>query len=207
MLKRAVYLILFMFISISAGAQINSYMGGNVQGNYSWIRGDEPTFNAGFGGGFSYIYWEYEYWFIKAGIDYHHKSSSILDYSDIYGVPPLEPEDKIRINYTEDAIGIPLTFYFRPYEKGANALLLTGTLETMVVASLKADSDEYGELVLPASGARTVVKSNIGLGIGYQRQIDKHTFLNLVASYNMDFRGTPSYNCITLTVELIFGVY
>ena len=207
MLKRAVYLILFLFISISAGAQINSYLGGNIQGNYSWIRGDEPTFSVGYGAGVSYIYWEYEYWFIKAGIEYHHKTSSILDYSDIYGVPPLEPEDKIRINYTEDAIGIPLTFYFRPYERGKNALLLSGTLEPMVVASLKADSEEYGELVLPASGARTVVKSNVAFGLGYQRQIDKYKFLNLVAAYTMDVRGTPSYNSITLTVEFIFGVY
>ena len=207
MLKRAVYLIIFLFISISAKAQINLYLGGNVQGNYTWIRGDEPTFNTGFGGGFSFVYWEYEYWFIKVGIDYHHKSSSILDYSDIYGVPPLEPDDKIRIDYTEQAVGIPLTFYFRPYERGENALLLTGTLETIVVASLKADSEEYGELVLPADGARTLIKTNVGLGIGYQRQFDKNTFLNLVASYNIDVRGTPTYNCVTLTAELIFGVY
>jgi len=207
MIKRAVYLVIFLFISISAEAQINLYMGGNVQGNYSWIRGDEPSYNAGFGGGFSFVYWEYEYWFIKVGIDYHHKSSSIMDYPDIYGVEPIDPDDKIRILYTEDAIGIPLTFYFRPYEKGENALLLTGTLETLVVASLKADSEEYGELVLPASGARTLIKSNVGLGIGYQRQLDRHKFLNLVASYNLDVRGTPAYNSITLTAELIFGVY
>ena len=207
MLKKAVYLIIFLFISISAEAQINLYMGGNVQGNYSWIRGEDPTYSTGYGVGFSFVYWEYEYWFIKAGIDYHHKSSSIMDYPDIYGVEPVDPDDKIRITYTEDAIGIPLTFYFRPYEKGENALLLTGTLETIVVASLKADSEEYGELVLPAEGARTLIKTNVGLGIGYQRQIDKHTFLNLVASYNMDIRGTPSYNCVTLTAELIFGVY
>jgi hypothetical protein len=207
MFKRAVYLLIFVSISISANAQINLYMGGNVQGNYSWIRGDEPTYDPGFGAGFSFIYWEYEYWFIKAGIDYHYKTSSIFDYTDIYGVPPLEPDDKIRISYTEQAVGIPVTFFFRPYERGSNALLLTGTLEPMVVASLKANSDEYGELVLPASGSRTLVKSNVGIGVGYQRQIDKHKFLNLVAAYSMDLRGTPSYNAITLTAEFIFGVY
>ena len=207
MLKRAVYLVIFLFISIVAEAQINLYMGGNVQGNYSWIRGEEPTFNTGFGGGVSFIYWEYEYWFIKAGIDYHHKSSSKMDYPDIYSVEPVDPDDKIRINYTEDAIGIPLTFYFRPYERGENALLLAGTLETIVVASLKADSEEYGELVLPAGGARTLIKTNVGLGIGYQRQFDKHSYLNIIASYNVDVRGTPAFNCITLTAELIFGVY
>jgi hypothetical protein len=207
MLKRAVYLVIFLSISLSAEAQINLYMGGNVQGNYTWIRGDEPSYNPGFGGGFSFVYWEYEYWFIKAGIDYHHKSSSIMDYPDIFDVEPLDPDDKIRIGYSEHAVGIPLTFYFRPYERGENALLLTGTLETIGVASLKADSEEYGELVLPASGARTFVKTNIGLGIGYQRQLEKHTFLNFVASYNMDVRGTPSFNCISLTAELIFGVY
>ena len=98
MLKKAVDLVIFLFTSIVAEAQVNLHMGGNVQGNYSWIRGEEPTSNTGFGGGFSFIYWEYEYWFIKAGIDYHHKSSSIMDYPDIYGVEPVDPDDKIRIN-------------------------------------------------------------------------------------------------------------
>ena len=68
MFKRAVYLAVFLLISVSAQAQINVYMGGNLQGNYSWIRGDEQTMEPGFGGGFSFVYWEYEYWFLKAGI-------------------------------------------------------------------------------------------------------------------------------------------
>jgi hypothetical protein len=207
MLKRAIYLIIFLLISISAEAQVNSYVGGNIQGNYSWIRGDEPTFSPGFGAGFSFVYWEYEYWFFKVGVDYHLKSSSILDYSDVYDVPPKDPDDKIRISYTENSVGLPLTFYFRPYESGANALLLAGTLEMMVVASLKADSDEYGELVIPGGGARTWVKSNVGLGVGYQRQFEKYTYLNIVASYNIDLRAEPAFNSITLTAELIFGVY
>ena len=142
MFRRVAYILFFISISIAAEAQINLYMGGNAQGNYSWIRGDEPTFQFGYGGGFSFIYWEYEYWFVKTGIDYHHRTSSILDYSDNYGVPPLEPDDQIRISYTENAIGIPVSFYFRPYEKGPNALLLTGSFEPMVVATLKADSEE-----------------------------------------------------------------
>jgi len=196
-----------LLISVSAGAQINIYLGGNLQGNYSWIRGEEPTFQPGFGGGFSFVYWEYEYWFAKTGIDYFYQTSSVLDYPDIYDVPVVDPDDKIRISYTEHAVGLPVSFYFRPYESGANALLLTGTLEMLVIASLKADTEEYGEKVLKGSSDRNWTKSRIGLGVGYQRQIDRHAYLNIVASYNMDIRATPSFNSINLSLEYIFGAY
>ena len=205
--KRAVYAITFLLISISAGAQINLYLGGNLQANYSWIRGEDPTYSPGFGAGFSFVYWEYEYWFIKAGIDYGNRTSSVLAYPDVYGVAPQDPYDKIRIEFNEQTLSVPLTVYFRPYESGSNAMLLTGTLEMMVVASLKADSEEYGELEVAGGDARTWTKTSVGIGAGYQRQLDEHMFLNIIPSYNVDIRATPAYNTIKLTVELIFGVY
>lgn len=207
MLKRAVYLLAFLLVSLAAEAQVNVFLGGSLQGNYSSIRGDEPTYNPGFGAGFTFIYWEYEYWFIKTGFDYYYKSSSVLDYPDIYEVPVLDPDDKIRISYTENAVGLPISLFFRPYESGANALLLTATLEMIVIASLKADSEEYGEMVLEGSSQRNWTKSNVGFGVGYQRQIDRNAFINIVASYTMDIRSTPSFNTINLSLEFIFGAY
>lgn len=207
MFKRAIYLLAFLFISITAGAQINIYLGGNLQGDFSYIRGDEHTFKPGFGGGFSFVYWEYEYWFLKAGLDYNYKSSSSLEYPEDYGVPITDPDDKINITFSEQTIGVPLTIYFRPYESGANTLLITGSLKTMFVVHLKENSEEYGELVLTGSDIQTRVKTNVGIGVGYQRQLDQHMFLNIVPSFNVDMRSPRAFNSITLTAELIFGVY
>lgn len=207
MIKRAVYLSLFLLVSVAAQAQINVYLGGSLQGNYSWIRGDEPTIEPGFGGGVSFIYWEYEYWFLKAGIDYNLKSSSILEYPDSYGVTPENPDDKINITFKEQTIGVPLAIYFRPYEWGANTLLLTGSLKAMIVASLKESSEEYGDLVLKGTDVKTRTKINLGIGVGYQRQLDSHMFFNIFPSFNVDLRGDRAYNSITLTAELIFGIY
>jgi len=207
MFKKAVYLAVLFLISVPLQAQINVYMGGNLQGNYSWIRGDEQTMEPGFGAGFSFVYWEYEYWFIKAGIDYTNKTSTILDYAEDYGVIPENPDDKINTTFREQAIGIPLTIYFRPYEWDANTILITGTLEAMMAINVKESSEEYGEIVLKASDFHTRTKTNLGIGIGYQRQLDKHMFLNIVPSYNIDLRADRAYNSITLTAELIFGVY
>ena len=206
-LKRAVYLAVFLIVSVAGQAQINVYVGGNLQANYSWIRGDEASMEPGFGGGIDFIYWEYEYWFLKAGLDYYRKTSSMMDYPDDYGVEPENADDKINITFTEQAIGIPLTVYFRPYEQRANSLLLTGSLTTLFVLSLKENSDEYGELVLKGTDLKTRVKTNVGLGVGYQRQLDKHKFLNIIPSYNIDLRGDRAFNSITLTAELIFGIY
>jgi hypothetical protein len=89
--KRALYLLLFILLSSSAGAQINVYFGGNLIGDYSWIRGDDVTLEPGFGAGLSFVYWEYEYWFLKAGLDYNRKSSSHFDYPDNYGIPITDP--------------------------------------------------------------------------------------------------------------------
>jgi len=207
MVKRAFYLLSFLFLSVTAGAQINLFLGGNLQGNYSWIRGEDQSFEPGFGGGFSFVYWEYEYWFLKAGVDYTYKSSACLHYAEDYGVPINDPDDRINITFSEQNVGVPLTIYFRPYESGANSLLITGSLTMMFTTILKENSDEYGELILKGSDINTRTKTNIGFGVGYQRQLDQHMFLNIVPSYNVDIRAARAYNSITLTAELIFGVY
>jgi len=207
MLKRAVYLIVFLLVSVAGQAQINVYLGGNLQANYSWIRGGDASMEPGFGGGVSFVYWEYEYWFLKAGLDYYRKTSTMMDYPDDYGIEPENADDKINITYTEQSMGIPLTVYFRPYEWRANTILLSGSLTTLFVLSLKENSDEYGELVLKGIDLKTRVKTNVGLGVGYQRQLDKHKFLNIIPSYNIDLRGDKAFNSITLTAELIFGIY
>ena len=95
MLKRGVYLVVFLLVSIAGRAQINVYLGGNLQANYSWIRGGEASMEPGFGAGVDFVYWEYEYWFLKAGLDYYRKTSSMMDYPDDYGVEPENADDKI----------------------------------------------------------------------------------------------------------------
>jgi len=207
MLKRAVYLIVFLLVSVAAQTQINVYLGGNLQANYSWIRGGDASMEPGFGGGVNFVYWEYEYWFLKAGIDYYRKTSTMMDYPDDYGVEPENADDKINITFTEQSIGIPLTVYFRPYEWRANTILLTGSLTTLFVISLKENSEEYGEIILKGTDLKTRIKTNVGIGVGYQRQLDKHLFLNFIPSYNIDLRGDKAFNSITLTAELIFGIY
>ena len=207
MLKRGVYLVVFLLVSIAGQAQINVYLGGNLQANYSWIRGGEASMEPGFGAGVDFVYWEYEYWFLKAGLDYYQKTSSMMDYPDDYGVEPENADDKINITFTEQSLGIPLTVYFRPYERGANAILLSGSLTTLFVLSLKENSEEYGEIVLKGTDLKTRIKTNVGIGVGYQRQLDKHMFLNIIPSYNIDLRGDRAFSSITLTAELIFGIY
>lgn len=206
-LKRAIYILGLLLVGSTAEAQINIYLGGNLQANYSWIRSEQTTYKPGFGGGFSFVYWEYEYWFFKAGIDYHYKSSSSYEYPDIYGDEDYGPNDKINIDFTEQNIGIPLTIYFRPYESGENALLITGSLETMFTVNQKANNEEYGELVLTGSDIESRIRTNIGIGVGWQRQLDRYTYLNLYPSFNFDLRADRPFSSITLTVEILFGVY
>ena len=206
-IKRAIYLAVFIMSSVTAVAQINLYVGGSLNGNYSTLRGDEASFKPGFGGGLTFVYWEYEYWFLKAGIDYINKTSSMLDYPDDYGIPVNSPDDKVHITFNEQVVGIPLTIYFRPYEKGANTLLISGTLQTNIVVGLKENTEEYGELVLKGTTIKSRTKTNLGIGVGYQRQLDKHLFLNIVPSYHVDLRSVRAFNSISLTAELIFGIY
>jgi hypothetical protein len=206
-LKRAIYIVAFLALASAAGAQINIFLGGNLQGNLSWLRGDEHTFKPGFGGGFSFVYWEYEYWFIKAGLDYQYKSSSCLTYPDQYDVEITGPDDRINIGFTEQTIGIPLVLYFRPVESGENTLLIVGKLETILVVHLKENSDEFGEVVRHGTEVKSRIKTGLGLGAGYQRQLDRNLYLNIYPSFNIDLRGYRAFNSVTLTAEILFGVY
>jgi len=205
--KRAFYLVVLLILSVASRAQINIYLGGNLNGNYSWIRGDEQTFEPGYGGGVSLVYWEHEYWYLKAGFDYNRKSSAVLDYPDYYGIVPEDENDRISIRYAEQTVGLPLTFCFRPIEKGANTLLITASLNTLVVAGMKLDSEEYGEYKLKGTEVKTRVKTSVGIGVGYQRQLDKNLYLNIVPSYNIDLRGDKAFNSLVLSAEVLFGVY
>ncbi len=206
-IKRAIYILGFLLLTSTAGAQINIYIGGNLQGNYSWIRSEETSFKPGFGGGFSFVYWEYEYWFMKAGLDYHYKTSSSYEYPEVFGVTDYGPNDKINVDVFEQMAGIPLTIYFRPYESGKNALLITGSLETLFTTHLKVSNEEYGELVLTGTEIKSRVRSNLGIGVGYQRQLDRNTFLNIYPSFNMDISALRPFNTINLTAEILFGIY
>lgn len=197
----------FLMVTSLAGAQINIYLGGNLQGNYSWIRGDENTFKPGFGGGFSFVYWEYEYWFFKAGLNYHYKQSSSLEYPDYYDVEITSPDDRVNLERFEHLIGIPLTIYFRPLESGENTLLLVGSLETMYTLGVRENSAEFGEVSKKGTEIKSRVKTNLGLGVGYQRQLDRHLYLNIYPMFNLDMRAERPFNSVTLTAELLFGVY
>lgn len=206
--RKALYTFILLLFASAASAQINIYLGGNLQGNYSWIRGNEKaTFKPGFGGGFSFVYWEYEYWFIKAGLDYNYKSSVSEEYPDDFGVSDFGPGDYIDVGIQEHAVGIPLTLYFRPWEQGENTFLITASLQTWMICRVNGSNDEYGEITYKWGEIQSRTKTNVGIGAGYQRQLDRHLFLNIYPSYNMDIRARRPFNSITLTAELIFGVY
>lgn len=206
-MKKIFFLLLFANISLAVSAQINVYLGGNLQGNYSWMGGDESTFEPGFGGGVGFFYWEYEYWFFKTGIDYHFKQSSHLDYGEDLGREPINQEDRIQIDCSMHTVGIPLTMYFRPYEKGPNTLLLTASVEAVLAGSTKESATEDGQYLEYTSGFSLSPKANVGVGIGYQRQLDRYTYLNIVPSFNVDIRAPKTFTSITLTAELVFGIY
>jgi len=206
-MKHALWFVCLFFLVRLTEAQVNLYVGGNLQGNYSWMRGDQVTFEPGFGGGFSFVYWEYEYWYLKTGLEYSLKRSSSLQYPEDFNEPVTTPDDKVQISYREQSIGIPVGVYFRPYELGANALLISGSFSLMYVAHLKESTDEFGELVLTGGDIKPRIKTNLGIGAGYQRQLDRHTYLNIIPSFNLDIRSPRAYQSIILTAELIFGIY
>jgi hypothetical protein len=135
------------------------------------------------------------------------RSSAVLDYPDDYGIVPEDENDKIHITYLEQTVGIPLTFCFRPIESRGNTMLITGSLNTLVVAGMQLDSEEYGEHRLKGTDIKTRLKSSVGIGIGYQRQLDKNLYLNIVPSYNIDLTGDKAFNSIILSAEVIFGIY
>ena len=136
-----------------------------------------------------------------------YKSSSTYEYPDIFGEPDFGPEDQINVDILSHSIGIPLTVYIRPYESGKNAILIIGKLETLITLHEKASNEEYGEVVYKGTDIDSQIRTNVGIGVGYQRQLDRYIFLNIYPSFNVDIRANHPFNSITLTAEILFGVY
>jgi hypothetical protein len=60
---------------------------------------------------------------------------------------------------------------------------------------------------LKGTEVKSRTRTNLGVGVGYQRQLDKHTYLNIYPSFNIDVRAQRPFNTINLTAEFLFGVY
>ena len=198
----------FLLLScIALEAQINSYVGGNLQGLIGSVRSDSSTFKPGFGAGASFYYWEYDFWFFKAGIDYAYKSSSFSDYPFEFGDEYVDYPDRVSIEYFQHDISIPLMIYFSLFEQRGNALLLNGSLEMAFTIASKMTSPDIGEVKLSGSDIKNRLRTSVGLGVGYQRQLDRDLYINIYPSYNIDLRAHRPFRLIKLTAEIMFGVY
>ncbi|MBN2698370.1 MAG: hypothetical protein JXR52_06055 [Bacteroidales bacterium] len=199
---------LFLFWSSSAiHAQINTYLGANIQGLYTGLRMENASYRPGFGTGASIYYWEYDYWFIKAGIDYMYKSSLFPGSPILFDQAPPDPDREIMVDYRQHDVGIPITAYFRLIEQGGNALLLTGTLEMSLALKAVLNAGDYESLVLTGNDIDKPLRTNLGVGAGYQLQINRETYFNIIPSFHLDLRSDRPFNVFKLTVEMMFGVY
>jgi len=206
-IKHVLILLLFLSLSVASSAQINVYVGGNLQGLYSGVRADQSSYKPGFGLGASFYYWEYEYWFFKAGFDYTFKSSLVTDYPDDFFEGIEDFPTMVDILYKQQDLSLPLTVYFSVLENRGNALLLAGTLEVAYTTFVSQQNDLLGEIKLKGKHIQNPLKTSVGFGVGYQRQLDRNIFINAVPSFNVELRAPRPFNTIKLTVEVMFGVY
>ena len=205
--KHVFILLFFLLLSVASNAQVNIYLGGNLQGLYSGVRTEQSTYKPGFGAGVSFYYWEFEYWFFKAGFDYTLRSSLITDYPVDFFEGIEDFPVMVDILYKQQDLSIPLTVYFSVLEDRGNALLLAGILEIGYTTHIPQQNDLLGEIKLTGSHIKNPLKTSVGVGIGYQRQLDRNIFINAVPSFNIELRAPKPFNTIKLTVEVMFGVY
>ena len=100
-----------------------------------------------------------------------------------------------------------MTVYFSVLENRGNALLLAGTMEIAYTTFVSQQNDLLGEIKLKGKHIQNPLKTSVGFGVGYQRQIERNIFINAVPSFNVELRAPRPFNTIKLTVEVMFGVY
>ncbi|HDR68105.1 MAG TPA: hypothetical protein ENN61_03545 [Bacteroidaceae bacterium] len=206
-LKTLLLVLVFILMVSVIKAQINTYVGGTIQGLYTGARIDNATYKPGFGIGAAIYYWEFNDWFFKTGIDYTLKSSSFFDSPVLFGQAYQDDANDIKIDYRQHDLGIPLTIYFRLIERSSNAMLLTGTLEMSYALAGIMKSDGFDKVILTGRDFDKRLRTAVGIGVGYQWQIDRDLFFNLIPSYNVDLRSERPFNTFKLTVEMMFGIY
>ncbi len=208
-MRRITFLVVFLtLISLQhTVAQINTFIGASVTPSFTGVRSDEASFRPGFSTGFTYVYWDFTNWFFKSGLNYSFRSSEILDYpqyfTNVYNNPPVP----VRLVYDQRNLAVPLTAYFAFYNRNQNALLVTAGMELLVTTSVTYTHETYGSSTLKRASLDNRFKTQLGLGVGYQRQLTDFLYLNLVPSFYMDIRSDRPFNSIRLTMELIYGIY
>jgi len=199
--------VIALFLFTGANAQINTFIGGNLQGSYSVVRENDASYKPGFGGGLNFYYWEHTYWFIKAGIDYSNKSSGYYDYPVLFGEEYGDFPDPVEIKYIQHDISIPISAYFPILEKNGNYFILVGSLEMAFALIGRLSNADFGTIQLKGDDFNNRLRTTVGFGAGYQVQLDQNIYLNAFPSYHVDLRSDRPFNSIRLTVEIMFGIY
>ncbi len=199
--------VLFLLIVSTGSAQINSFVGAMAFPTIGKTRVYDGSMALGYGGGITYVFWEYKEWFIKSGAEFISRSSMIRDIPRHFEVPSGSELVLTDVNYQQQDLAIPIAVYYLPYEKKGNAVLVMGGMNVMYSIREKYMHDTYGSVVFSGEDIENEVKIGFTLGAGYQRELSNIMFLNVFPTFNMEIKANKPFTSIGLTVELIYGIY
>ncbi|MFC2129311.1 hypothetical protein ACFLQX_00875 [Bacteroidota bacterium] len=205
--RRFTLIVCMLSIYMTSSAQITSFVGGRVYPTFGKTRVYDGSFALGYGAGFTYVFWEYDAWFIKAGVDFVSRSSNIVDIPRYFEVPLSEELVTVDIHYTQQDIDLPVALYYRLYEQRDNAFIVMGGMDIIYTLRTLYQHDTYGKSIVIGDDNKQRINIGFSLGAGYQREISNIFFINILPTINLDIRSEKPFTYFGLTVEMIYGIY
>ncbi len=206
-IRRYIFLISLLSIFFTGTSQITSFIGARAYPTIGKTRASNSSMSVGYGAGITYIFWEYEDWFIKTGADYLSRSSQVNELPRYFQVPFGQELQKIDMRYTQNDINIPIAVYYLPYREKGNAVIVMGGMDVMYSMETKYEHEVYGSALFSGEDIDQHIKIGFSFGAGYQREFSDVLFLNVLPTMNLDIRSDKPFISFGLTLEMIYGFY
>lgn len=205
--RKYLIVIALLLLANAGTAQITSFVGARAYPSYGKTRVYDGSMALGYGAGITYVFWEYNNWFIKTGADFLSRTSTIQDIPRYYEVPRGLELVRTDVLYKQQDISVPIYIYYLPWEKKGNAILVVGGMDVMYTIQTNYEHDTFGSVSFDGADIDNKVKAGFTLGAGYQRELTDIMFLNVYPTINLDIRSDKPFTSFGLTLEWIYGIY
>jgi len=188
-------------------AQVSNYFGGALNSGISKIRKSTASVSYSFGGGFSYVLWEYPEWYLKTGLEFQVLTSGVYEIPKYFDVPSEDAYTRVDMHFSQQEVFLPIMGFFPVFGNKNHSALLCAGMGVSYILSEGYSLEGYDRIRLTGSDIERHYKTGVLAGAGYQRRYSDYLYLNIFPVMHLDLKAIKPFTSFNLTIELVYGAY